>query len=147
MVAIIVMRIFSMTGLVFSASFFTKDLYLERELIGRKSFLKTIFLIAARFITIIYSIKMINSVKKREKTPAQENKKIISLTITTIILLSVTVREFTKWVSFKEIIPLIKREEVIMIAVILILTPIITKNFPKNYEVLIKATNEVAHIK
>lgn len=60
MVPFFVLRIYAIRGMIFSSSFYTKDLVLE-YLLEEKRFILFIFLILGRFITVGYRVKIFSS--------------------------------------------------------------------------------------
>lgn len=145
--SIMAIRIFSITGLIFSASFFSKDLYLEEILIRQRAIIGSIFIIMASFMTIIYCIKIIQPIIKKEKIYMFEEKKTVSIHLTAITVITLIIASVRKLITMKENIPLIRREEVILIVVILILTPILMKKLLLEVKILINFTNDVAFMK
>lgn len=145
--AMVVIRIFSMTGLLFSASFFTKDLYLEIEIVTTKCGIKTLFLIGARFLTMVYRIKIINPLKNRIILPGLDLKWRNSLALVTISLISLRLPLLEKKTIAKEIIPIIIKEEVWAVIVILIITPLLIKISMVDNKWVENITGDVGHIK
>lgn len=144
---IIIFRIFSMRGIVFSASFFSKDLYLENCLVIEKQLIEIIITIVASFITALYCIKIISPHKQLKKMRTKRNKKAISIVISLIGIMTIIMGWVTKTVIFTEYTPILIIIEVLRISVILILVPVIINKLSSAFKRLIRFTNDVAHMK
>lgn len=88
--ACINVRILSIRGLVYTTSFYTKDLYLEKVLYDTRNILTTLTIFFVAAVTLSYSKNLLSSGKKRKKGVKREKlKKTLILLVfisTTLIL-------------------------------------------------------------
>lgn len=113
-----------MTGMTFSASFFTKDLYLEIRIIESKSFMKIVFIMTAGFITIIYCIKILKPLKEVKKESAISETQIMKPALLLLWALILTLPLITKTVLTKDFNPMLNIHEVIFLVLLLIILPL-----------------------
>lgn len=118
-------RVISITGIIFSSSFFTKDLFIENRLIEEKKTMQLIFMIAARFLTVIYRIKLIKPIKKTEKYSTRTIKERKSMIIAYIATVSMMSGLLVRVILPKEYEPIINTGETSFLIATLIISPVV----------------------
>lgn len=116
----ILIRIFSIRGLIFSCSFFTKDTFLEIRIQNSKEKIIIIFFIIRSILTIIYSIKIIKAITNENKWKNYE--KIIKRTKFTriFLLVTLTIEYFRKILCRKINYAQVRKLEYITILIVII---------------------------
>lgn len=142
-----VVRIFSMSGLVWSSSFYSKDLFLENQIIEQKGATIIIFILSARLTTIIYCINMLAVMINKNKNSTRNRKLIRSKEIVIFTLLVRVIPLITKITFSKIIIPIIRKEEAIILFVILILYPVLVIYGKNKIKRILKLTFSVSYTK
>lgn len=125
---VIWLRIFIITGLIFSSSFYRKDLTIE-IILRSNIFFKTTILIIGRIITLIYCRKIINMITniknyKISKIIQKKNSILLIIFLTLIII----PKNFIEYIIIIKPIPLISSKEIIFLALILTYVIIFKKN-------------------
>lgn len=145
--AILVIRIYCITGLIFSVSYYTKDLFLEIAAFSSKEYTLIIMLITARLITIFYRIKIIKPLKTLKKSKNFYIKFFKSKIIISIALITLTTEKLIKFKTFSNWNPYLRQKEIQFMILILIILPLwLSKNFKIN-KITISLRNEISHIK
>lgn len=144
----IIISVFRIRGLIFSSSFFTKDLFLELEINFSQKFVFIFVIISSMVLTIIYSVKILNPFKKIESRSNFSMKNYFCLSLIILIFISLLTDSIFKFKIFRETFPLLKIEESLLIFVVLILIPSLVSTKILVFKDLYKFfTMEVAHIK
>lgn len=146
-VIIILIRIYRMTGIIYSVSFFTKDLFLEEIISSSNQKIIIIFILISSLITMFYRIKILKPLRKIEILKNFNFKKINSRILLILLASTLVLELFFKTKIFKDINPQLKLEEKIIIMIVLIVIPLIKRNSIKFSGTTILMTLEVAHMK
>lgn len=123
------LRVFSMTGLIFSSSFFRKDLFLEEMLYSNFNFFSVIVL-TGRIMTLFYCCYLLTRIKKFRKLGSTTERKIMnSYRFICFLLITMASPFFFKTILLLEIFPIAYRIEIILLTLIFITSIFIWKKF------------------
>lgn len=145
MKAFILFTIFGITGLLFSLSFYTKDIIIEEIITNSENTLWLTIILIASILTIKYRIKIINSIKNTQKIKGTDQKiipiKFIIFLLTTILLIKIVTN---LRLSIKNC-PILIPTEVALVSIVLI-SIIMTKKLTAKKN-LINSTLSLIEIK
>lgn len=143
---ILLSRIYAISGLAYSSSFYTKDLFLETKLFEAEIFLIITVIVLARILTTFYRIKIIFPLISYSNNKRKIAKKSGSKIMNSIVLAVILSERLIMLIRFKERFPLANTIEILSLFLI-IRRPIFIKKIKISSSFILNINSRVFHIK